>query len=270
MQTYYEQLSGEFERELADVRKIITEKSAFLRTYGIENSPFSAGKLMRPLLCLCSQNPTSPSTLKYAAAIELVHNASLIHDDIIDRSQTRRHLPAFQETYGKETAILAGDALMGIAFRLCIAECGNVETLGLSNSVNAMCAAELQQQLAIKTKRFSAEESLDIIRGKTGSLFRACAEGCGDEAMRAAELCGMAFQISNDIADIEDDLKNGLQTLPLLLNEAPESSTGYIDRCRGLAAAKADELLDKALCLSANSHGKINTFVSVVRELIRC
>lgn len=254
MQTYYKQLSGEFERELAEVREIITAESAFLRGYGIDNAPFAAGKLLRPILCFCSQNRLSPSTIAYAAAIETVHNASLIHDDIIDRSQTRRLLPSLQQACGRETAILAGDALMGAAFRLCITACGSEKTLALSNAVNAMCEAELRQQLAIKEKRFSAEESLDVIRGKTGALFKACAEGCGNDVMDAAELCGMAFQIANDIAGIEADLRNGLHTLPVLLSNAP---------------ARANELLDKAQAL-AGTHEKLALFIPLIREMLVC
>jgi heptaprenyl diphosphate synthase len=173
-----------------------------------------------------------------AAAIELIHVASLIHDDIIDKADTRRGLPSLHTRFGTTNAILAGDWLFSRSFRL-TADFANIKSARvLARFVGSVCSAEIHQDLSKFSFSTSRREYLRTIAGKTAALFSlslhvGASEAKADLAVtqnlrRAGYDIGMAFQIIDDILDYEsddktlrkpvgNDLKEGLCTLPLIL-----------------------------------------------------
>ncbi len=173
-----------------------------------------------------------------AAAVELIHAASLIHDDIIDQADIRRGLPSLHTRFGITNAILAGDWLFARSFRLVADHADTKSGRVLSRFVGSVCAAEIRQDLGKFRFATSRRDYLRTIAGKTAALFSlslhvGAAEAGATPAViqslrRAGYDIGMAFQIIDDILDYEsdgttlrkpagNDLKEGLCTLPLIL-----------------------------------------------------
>lgn len=219
-----------------------------------------AGKRIRPMLCLlacaaCGGDPAQ--ALPAAAAIELLHNFSLIHDDIQDRSETRRGRPTVWALWGIAQAINAGDALFTIAhqalWRLQERGVPAERILDVAERFDAACLMLTRGQhfdlLFEEATRVSIEEYLEMIRGKTAALLRA-AMGIGarladqpPENLEAfGEALGMAFQIQDDLLGIwgdpavtgkpaADDLRARKKTLPVILamDRIPEFAERYRD-----------------------------------------
>lgn len=182
-----------------------------------------AGKQFRPLfLLLCAEAAGGDwrQALPAAAAVELVHNFSLIHDDIEDRSPLRRGRPTLWSIWGEASAINAGDAMFALAHRalLRLAECGVssarvLRAVEMFEETNLELTRGQHSDMAFESRpEVSVEEYLEMVRGKTAALISLCARlgawvaGCGDERVaQFAELglsLGMAFQVRDDILGI--------------------------------------------------------------------
>ncbi|MCS7251742.1 MAG: polyprenyl synthetase family protein [Anaerolineae bacterium] len=220
---------------------------------------YDAGKRIRPMLCLlacaaCDGDPAQ--ALPAAAAIELLHNFSLIHDDIQDRSETRRGRPTVWVLWGIPQAINAGDALFTIArqalWRLKARHVTLERILEVAQCFDAACLQLTQGQyldLLFETaERVTVEEYLRMIRGKTAALLRA-AVGIGarlaghppEDLEAFGEMLGMAFQIQDDLLGIwgdpavtgkpvADDLRARKKTMPIVL--AMERIPDFAERYR--------------------------------------
>ncbi|MGF7184340.1 heptaprenyl diphosphate synthase [Desulfitispora alkaliphila] len=201
----------------------------------------SGGKRLRPLLVLLSGKSCGAKTqdlIAIAVAAELIHMASLVHDDIIDNSHSRRGAETINSSHGNKTAVLTGDYLFANAFRL-LAEAKQYKSLSLMvKAISDMCDGEICQ--ANSSFDLSQDESsyIDRIDKKTGKLITACCQA-GALAANAsmAEIAalseygrnlGIAFQIADDILDYTgsdsslgkpacNDLSQGILTLPILL-----------------------------------------------------
>lgn len=176
----------------------------------------SGGKRLRPTLLLLSARlfrvlrPGDEAVFKAAAAVEGVHLASLLHDDLVDKSPIRRGKPSIQEQYGLGPALLAGDYLAAVAYRrLCPQSPTRALTL-LANAVASMCEAEftvIASSSGMDRRSYAASAA-----GKTGALISAACEMGAVEAgadLESAQLLaaygrelGIAFQIADDVLDI--------------------------------------------------------------------
>ncbi len=208
----------------------------------------AGGKRVRPLLCLLTTSMYGGETqaaARCAAATELVHAATLLHDDVVDEGDVRRGRKATRVLWGNLTSVLAGDLLLTDALKL-IQECGNTVLMGqLVNALSDLVAGEVRQLEARWRRDLGMEGYLEIVRGKTASLFGfACRGGAliaeaGAQEVEAAgvfgEQLGIAFQVVDDVLDIEGetpevgkklgvDFAEGKTTLPLALalRDAPE------------------------------------------------
>ncbi|GAB1481940.1 polyprenyl synthetase family protein [Treponema sp.] len=198
------------------------------------------GKLLRPgLLLIASRFGKIQKEKLYslAAAVEMLHVATLVHDDVIDDSPLRRGSPAAHVRFGKKDAVLIGDYLLSRCFLLAAAYTSTENAKLLARSISAMCSMEIEQD----ADRYQADPSirryLHKIMGKTALLFSLSAHIGGAEAgarkattehlRRAGYDIGMAFQIIDDILDYEglagevrkpigNDVRAGIATLPLL------------------------------------------------------
>lgn len=200
----------------------------------------SKGKRLRPILLLLSGSlgPVQSKTLiKAAAAVELIHTASLVHDDIIDESRVRRGKPSVNALWGNRAAVLAGDFLFARAFEL-IAACKNYELNRiLTMTISTMCEGEIEQIRFAFDTSLSEQQYIENIYRKTAALMEACCSvGARLSGLKEAEVLklkaygknlGMAFQITDDILDIAgeplvtgkpagNDLREGVITLPLI------------------------------------------------------
>jgi heptaprenyl diphosphate synthase len=200
----------------------------------------SGGKRIRPLLTLYSGMcfaPLNPPMIQAAVAAELIHMASLIHDDVIDKSSTRRGKPTVNSLYGDHAAILTGDYLFAEAFNILSTQQLLSSMTYLVEAIQAMCEGEVNQANEQFSSSISLQHYFQRITKKTGKLLAACCQsgailagGVAEELTQMREYglnIGYAYQITDDILDISGDadslgkpvgtdLINGNLTLPFL------------------------------------------------------
>ncbi|WMT87884.1 polyprenyl synthetase family protein [Pelagibacterium sp. 26DY04] len=201
----------------------------------------AGGKRLRPMLTLAASalfGRAHGNEIRFAAAVEFMHNATLLHDDVVDESDMRRGRPAARTIWGNQASVLVGDFLLGQAF-LMMVESGDLEALGVLSRAAAIIAEGEVFQLAKAGDLSTTPEDYEkIIHAKTATLFEAATEvgamaGGADNTARLAlasygrEL-GMAFQLVDDVLDYGgargalgkntgDDLREGKMTLPIIL-----------------------------------------------------
>lgn len=198
------------------------------------------GKRIRPILLLLSGGlcgKINNNHIKSAVIIEILHTASLIHDDIVDNADERRGVPTINSIWNNQLSVLVGDFLLSIVLKNAI-EMNNYEILKIiSNISNRMAKGEILQIESIRKFFTNEEKYLRIIADKTGSLFSACCEISAiisdvDFKKRNAmkifgEYLGIAFQIKDDLFEFSGkrkkigkpkgvDIKNNSITLPLI------------------------------------------------------
>lgn len=201
----------------------------------------SGGKRLRPLLTLQSAQcfgPLNTSTIQAAVASELIHMASLIHDDIIDRSDFRRGVPTTNSEYDNHIAVLTGDYVFAEAFNILSSEHLLSSMTYLVEAIQAMCDGEIHQAADRFNYKINQSHYFKRIAQKTGILLASCCQsGAATAGARPEEIqclkeyglnLGYAYQIVDDILDftgdskitgkpVAADLLNGYVTLPVLL-----------------------------------------------------
>lgn len=199
----------------------------------------AGGKRLRPMLTLffaIFSGYKGTHHINLAASVELIHTATLLHDDVIDQSQTRRGQPTANQKWDNKAPILVGDFLFSLAFKLMV-ETGNLSALDmLSRAAATISQAEISQLEMIANLDLSIGEYMELITGKTAVLFAAsCAAGAtlGDkitveDAYNYGLILGLIFQIVDDLLDyfavdsrfgkvLGNDLKEKKVTLPIIL-----------------------------------------------------
>ena len=201
----------------------------------------AGGKRLRPLLVLLaarSCGDSSPHPIKLAVAIEFLHTAMLLHDDVVDESTLRRGRRTANAEWGNAASVLVGDFLHSRAFELMV-ELGNIDVMALiSKATNGIAEGEVQQLTLLQNTSTSEADYLEVIYRKTALLFEVSAESGavlgGASASEAAAYreygrhLGLAFQLMDDWLDYEgsaqdlgkntgDDLAEGKVTLPIIL-----------------------------------------------------
>jgi geranylgeranyl pyrophosphate synthase len=181
------------------------------------------GKMLRVrMMCRLGAVTGVPAEdlVRAAATVEMMHAASLLHDDVIDGAVLRRSVPAFWVTKGAAGAVLLGDLLVCQAFKL-ISMVDNGRLVSVCvDLATEMCEAEVEQELLLKGKTPDWRTCVDIARRKTGSLFAlaGCAAGGKDEKlckalMNAGYAAGTAYQLADDILDAHGDQDMAGKTL---------------------------------------------------------
>ncbi len=203
----------------------------------------AGGKRLRPLLLTlsaraCGLDDLPPAVIQAAAAAELIHMATLIHDDVVDETPLRRGRPTAYASFGSTSAILSGDVMLAKAMEL-LALTGSIETIRvMSGAVVAMAQGEVREVEVRGDFELSEEMHLEILRLKTAEFMAACCQVGAILAGGAAAQCealagygrhlGIAFQIVDDLLDYAGkatetgkrrgtDLIEGCATLPLIL-----------------------------------------------------
>src|SRR5581483_4359160 len=228
------EVQAELERSLQSQVQVVSRIGSYILEAG--------GKRVRPSLLLLSARAISPKelrpgTIELASVIELIHTATLVHDDIIDDADTRRGRPSVNARWGNEITVLVGDWLYMTAFQKTLDQ-RNFEILDiLTNLTRRMTEGELMQLVHRGNVDITEEEHLQIVLAKTACLFSAAAEigailgGASvaeQSALRDYGLnIGIAFQLIDDLLDftasesklgkpVASDLRDGKLTLPAI------------------------------------------------------
>ena len=234
------------------------------------------GKQLRPLVVLLSAricNPITDKTLKSAVALDLLHNATLVHDDVVDNSDIRRGKPAVHTQWTNKVAVLMGDYVLAKVIGL-TAEVRNIRILEIvANLGQSLSSGEMLQLHYGASMWIDEAQYMKIIDQKTAQLFQACAEagaesaGCTQRQRTAlreyGRLLGLCFQIKDDIFDYSDleeigkptmsDLRDGKVTLPLIeaLRRAPTEEAEEIKAkgealtAKGLSSEEEERVLQE-------------------------
>jgi len=230
------------EEDLEKVKEIILQQVDTANpaiSTGLRKIALSTGKLLRPTFFLLSGRLGKFDKKKMyslAAAVEMLHLATLIHDDIVDDSPLRRGQPALHVTEGRKNAVLMGDFLFSRCFHLTSQYAKIQNARILSAAVGRICESEIQERAPVIP---SIRSYLRKTAGKTAVLFVAscfagasearCSPFVSNYLRRAGYNIGMGFQIIDDILDytsssvnlgkpVGNDLKSGIYTLPLILS----------------------------------------------------
>lgn len=201
----------------------------------------SGGKRLRPMLTIAAARAfgyEGDGHVKLAAAVEFMHTATLLHDDVVDESEMRRGKLAARMLWGNQASVLVGDYLLGQAFRTMV-EVGSLDALRvLSEAASVIAEGEVMQLAAAKNLSTDEAAYLGVINAKTAALFKAACEVgpivAGRDADTIAALArygtelGYAFQLVDDALDyggssmtlgkkVGDDFREGKVTLPVIL-----------------------------------------------------
>ena len=238
------------------------------------------GKQMRPMLVLLVAKmfgEITESAYNAALALELLHTASLVHDDVVDDSMQRRGQPSVNAIYNNKLAVLSGDYLLSTSLML-TGRSANVRVTQIIGSLGQTLAdGEIVQIFHSRNQSVSEDVYFEIIRKKTASLFSSCAEigaltaGASqadiDRARQMGEFIGICFQIRDDIFDYYtddvgkptgNDMREGKLTLPIIYaanthgDERIHDMIGRLKR-EGLGADEINELIE-----FAKRHGGID------------
>jgi len=212
----------------------------------------SGGKRLRPLLTLAAAkagNYQGEGHIRLAAAVEFIHTATLLHDDVVDESTLRRGKVSANLVWGNKPSVLVGDYLFSRAFQLMV-ETENLTVLGILSRASAIIAeGEVMQLGSASNLAVSEEHYMKVVSAKTAALFAAASEGGavlsgrGSDfvaAMRAyGENLGIAFQLVDDALDysgrqalmgksVGDDFREAKMTLPIILSVKRADEEGMI------------------------------------------
>lgn len=229
-----EQVEEEFERQAHSNIQVVAYIGEYLRASG--------GKRVRPALTILSNyaaggDGSLHNSIRMATVMEFLHTATLVHDDIIDKAETRRNRPSINSQFGNQTAVLMGDWLYMSAFETSLAE-RSLPILDILTAVTRkMTEGELLQLTLLNHTDVTEDQYFDVITRKTAYLFSACCEigailgGAGSAEQQALKDYGLklgtAFQLVDDLLDFTEtdeslgkptgiDLMEGKLTLPLI------------------------------------------------------
>ncbi|MGN6489130.1 MAG: polyprenyl synthetase family protein [Devosia sp.] len=260
----------------------------------------SGGKRLRPMLTVASAmlfGRATGSEVNFAAAVEFMHNATLLHDDVVDESSMRRGRAAARMRWGNQASVLVGDFLLGQAFMMMV-ETGNIPALEvISKAATIIAEGEVLQLSKTRDLTATARDYDEVIRAKTATLFEAAtevgamaggADALGRRALRdyGREL-GYAFQLVDDVLDFRgeagtlgkntgDDLREGKMTLPIItaLTTAGAADREVIIRALGHTETGPAELAQVIAVL--DRHGALertveqaNTHARRAREALK-
>jgi octaprenyl-diphosphate synthase len=216
--------------QLSRVRKIINEQLTVTSKNGdikglLEHINSRSGKMIRPGLVLLAGRCCGKITdehISVAAIIEMIHTATLLHDDVIDEGKQRRGLPTINSLWGNESAVLLGDFLLSHVFKMC-AELEPKVANVIATAAVRLCKGELRQVVQKHNWQLSETEYIDVITEKSAVLFSSsCLLGgllAGASESQAQSLAdfglnaGIAFQITDDLLDIVGDESKTGKTL---------------------------------------------------------
>lgn len=274
-------LDQEIEKQLSSDIELINNISRYIVNSG--------GKRIRPLIVLLSARACGASDLerivKAAAMIEFIHTATLLHDDVVDNSDSRRGIKTAHQSFGNESTILVGDFLYSRAFQIMVQinHMGIMEVM--SDATNTIAEGEVLQLINSGNPKINKEQYLEVIYRKTGKLFEAAMVVGGllsnqsQTVLNTLQLfgkeLGMAYQIVDDVLDysssfeimgkdVGDDLAEGKVTLPMIYTL--ERAMPDMQEMIGQAILNKDSKNADKIIGSIQSTGSIASSVNDAKE----
>jgi octaprenyl-diphosphate synthase len=239
MQSFLDLTSSDLKQVDALILENLNSNVALVEHIG-EYLVQAGGKRLRPMLSLISAKALGfehASIFQLATAVEFIHTATLLHDDVVDESNLRRGRDTANAKWGNAPSVLVGDFVYSRAFQLLV-KIGNLEVLDiLSETTNVLAEGEVLQLVNAGDASLSERDYYQVIRAKTAKLFEAACEGSAILASATTEQrkqlatfgdqLGIAFQLVDDLLDyignvdtmgknVGDDLAEGKTTLPLI------------------------------------------------------
>jgi octaprenyl-diphosphate synthase len=286
-----EEVERVLEETWSSPRPCVTDLVSHLQHY--------RGKRLRPTLLLLTARAcgcVTPAHHTLGAVVEMIHTATLVHDDVLDGASVRRHAPTVNATWGNQTSVLLGDFLFTHAFHL-------ASTLGdaqacriIGEATNRVCEGELYQGTERGNLDLDEAEYLDIIDGKTaeltacccrlGALYSGAAPAVVEQLSRYGRALGVAFQIADDLLDLVGeerttgkslgtDVEQQKLTLPLihLLREAPAEVVARVRLILGSPGPRKPEALRPYLADSGSlryAGRRAEEFAARARAELQC
>ena len=274
-------LDQEIEKQLSSDIQLINNISQYIVNSG--------GKRIRPLIVLLSAKACGASDLdrivKAAAMIEFIHTATLLHDDVVDNSDSRRGIKTAHQSFGNESTILVGDFLYSRAFQIMVQinHMGIMEVM--SDATNTIAEGEVLQLINSGNPKINKEQYLEVIYRKTGKLFEAAMVVGGllsnqsQTVLNTLQLfgkeLGMAYQIVDDVLDysssfeimgkdVGDDLAEGKVILPMIYTL--ERAMPDMQEMIGQAILNKDSKNADKIIGSIQSTGSIASSVNDAKE----
>ena len=288
-----DRLSGFVAADMERVNRLIVERMASpvaLIPQLASHIVAAGGKRMRPMMTLAAAQLfgyRGDDHVKLATAVEFIHTATLLHDDVVDESDLRRGVDSANAIWGNKPSVLVGDFLFSRAFQLMV-DAGSLKVLGILSNASAVIAEGEVQQL-ITANDISTDETayLEVIQSKTAQLFAAAAQvgavvaGATPEQEAALEAYGLnlgiAFQLTDDVLDysakqaelgkaVGDDFREGKVTLPVILAYRRGSAAEREFWKAAIEGAHTDDAaLERARSLMAR-HGAIGDTIGRARH----
>ena len=255
-----------FENKYKNIKKIVQKEIEFIENYMVQsvdtrqplkshivNFLSAPSKRLRPLLSVLfyksNCDEISEEQLKALSAVELIHSASLIHDDIIDGSDLRRGLKTTANEFGNKLGVISGDYLLSVAMKI-ITELGSVELLkNFSNTLNKMCIGEINQNFD-RFKIGTIEEYIEKSKNKTAYLFETALMTPflinNENNITSSEFglnVGIAFQIRDDLLNliktdntkpVKNDIADGIYNAPVIYAGSVENYRDGVEKTRDL------------------------------------
>jgi len=255
-----------FEEKYADIRQLAKDEIEFIEKFMVQNvktrEPLNShiinflnapSKRIRPLLSILFYKSLygniSDEKLKALASVELIHSASLIHDDIIDESDTRRGLKTVACEFGNKLGVICGDYLLSVAMKI-VTELGSVELLkNFSNTLNKMCVGEINQNFD-RFKISTIEDYIEKSKNKTAYLFETAMltpflteVSYNEQASDFGLNVGIAFQIRDDLMNltssdsskpVRNDITEGIYNAPVIYAGSPDNYVNGLEKTRDL------------------------------------
>lgn len=266
--------------DLIDIKKMIVEntKNRYLDNV-IEPMVYSSGKMLRPAFVLISGkfgDYDIEKLKRFAMIIELLHIATLIHDDIIDDSEIRRGEASVQAKKGKNAAVFIGDYYLCQCFLMLSNDYEQSELQEIAKVINTICLAEVQQNYNKNNKHMTVRNYLKVISGKTAALFALsfymgakvgnCDKNLCYNLGKIGKHIGMAFQIIDDILDYSSDrivlgkennkdIQQGYYTLPLIYALSKDNN-GELNKILNNKEFSSDDYKD--IVRAVNENGGID------------
>jgi len=249
----------------------------------------SGGKRLRPMITLAVARMfdyDGDCHIKLAAAVEFMHTATLLHDDVVDESRLRRGKSTARVIWGNQASVLVGDFLLGQAFRMMV-DVGSLACLDiLSNAAAIIAEGEVMQLAAAKHMETSKKDYLAIINAKTAALFSAAAAvgpviaGRDDKTRTAlaryGTSLGLAFQLVDDALDYGgssdslgkntgDDFREGKITMPVILSFARSSPDERLFWKKVMEAGENDDTAFTTALMLIDRHRSLNDTIKQAR-----